>query len=108
MNNVSRHDLFITSVWTQKLTGFENINKNLLKKIFNTESPVYSDPNVYGPYPKGGRHISIVKEIECSPCYKNFKLPNCATLDCLNGIDVKDVYQAVAKHIRSSRIGVKT
>jgi len=67
-----------------------------------------SDPNVYGPYPKGGRHISIVKEIECSPCYKKFKLPNCATLDCLNGIDVKDVYQAVAKHIRSSQIGVKT
>ncbi len=48
MNNVSRHDLFITSVWTQKLTGFENINKNLLKNVFNTESPVYSDPNVYG------------------------------------------------------------
>ena len=48
MSSSIRHDLFITSVWTQKLTEFENINKNLLKNVFNTEDPVCSNPNLYG------------------------------------------------------------
>ena len=48
MNDAQRHDLFITSVWTQKITGFEGINKNLLKNVFNKSTPLVSSANTYG------------------------------------------------------------
>ena len=59
-----------------------------------------SDQNVYGPYPKGERHIIVTKGIGCSPCYKKFKTPDCKTLDCLNKLESEDVFMAVADQIK--------
>tara|TARA_R100000742_G_C4268754_1_gene87157 strand:+ start:279 stop:944 length:666 start_codon:yes stop_codon:yes gene_type:complete len=47
MNELQRHDLFISSVWTQKIPDSEEINKNLLKDVFENASQ-NSDPNIYG------------------------------------------------------------
>ena len=47
MNNLQRHDLFISSVWTKKIPDSQEINKNLLKDIFENKTES-SDPNVYG------------------------------------------------------------
>lgn len=58
-----------------------------------------SDQNVYGPYPKNDRHLPLTKDIGCRPCYKNFKLPNCASRECLNGLDAGEVFLAVTGHI---------
>lgn len=60
-----------------------------------------SDQNVYGPYPKNNRHLIITKDIECRPCYKRFKHPDCKTLDCLNKLEAKDVSLAVGNHLKS-------
>ena len=48
MSELKRHDLFITSVWTQKIAGFEDINKRLLKNIFSKDIPLFSSANTYG------------------------------------------------------------
>ena len=47
MNELQRHDLFISSVWTKKINDSQEINKNLLKDIFKNASKD-SHPNVYG------------------------------------------------------------
>ena len=48
MSSLKRHDLFITSIWTQKIAGFEDINKNLLKNVFDKNIPLFSSANTYG------------------------------------------------------------
>ena len=48
MSSLKRHDLFITSVWTQKIAGFEDINKNLLRNVFDKNIPLVSSANTYG------------------------------------------------------------
>ncbi|MFH1045797.1 MAG: glycosyltransferase family 9 protein, partial [Candidatus Omnitrophota bacterium] len=32
------------------------------------------DEQVYGPYPQGGRHIVVTRNIPCRPCYRRFKV----------------------------------
>lgn len=65
-----------------------------------------SDPNVYGPYPKDKQHLYIKKDIECSPCYKKFKIPNCKTLRCLNELDYKEVLKLVKLHVNHGKAKV--
>lgn len=67
-----------------------------------------SDSNVYGPYPKSGRHIVVSKDIKCSPCYKKFKAPDCDTLECLNSLNVEDVYCAVKKLLKKETVDAGT
>lgn len=67
-----------------------------------------SDQNVYGPYPKDDNHITVTKDIECRPCYRRFKIPDCETLNCLRELDVRDVFLAIENHIRGSKIDVNT
>ncbi|GAG37535.1 unnamed protein product, partial [marine sediment metagenome] len=66
-----------------------------------------SDQNVYGPYPKDKRHITVTKDIECRPCYKRFKIPDCEKIDCLRGLEAKEVFLAVADHIKRKRYDEK-
>ena len=47
MNESQRHDLFITSVWTQKIPDHEEINKNLLNSAFEHTNKG-TDKNIYG------------------------------------------------------------
>lgn len=67
-----------------------------------------SDSNVYGPYPKSGRNIVVSKDIKCSPCYKKFKAPDCSTLECLNSLNVEDVYCAVKKLLKKETVDAGT
>ncbi len=54
--------------------------------------PVNED--IYGPYPKDSRHITIVSNELCRPCYKNFKYEKCKTLNCLKNIRPETVLKA--------------
>jgi ADP-heptose:LPS heptosyltransferase len=59
---------------------------------------IYGPTNekVYGPYPKSEKHIVITSKIDCRPCYKKFKLPDCEHKKCLEDISVEEVF-GVAK-----------
>jgi len=55
------------------------------------------DEKVYGPYPLSSRHIVIKKDLECRPCYENFRFKGCANeRKCIEDVSVDEVYQAVA------------
>lgn len=60
------------------------------------------DPNVYGPYPAGaGRHIILQKNLECIPCYAEFRLSACRkNKQCLEAISVDEALSAVAGLLR--------
>lgn len=53
------------------------------------------DEKVYGPYPPGKNNIVITSDVDCRPCYQRFKLPNCDTKKCLEGISVDTVFNAI-------------
>jgi 3-deoxy-D-manno-octulosonic-acid transferase len=56
------------------------------------------DPKVYGPYPPDEKqHIVLRRNLECSPCYRNFRLAPCLkNKECLEGINVEDALGAVS------------
>jgi ADP-heptose:LPS heptosyltransferase len=51
-----------------------------------------TDDLVYGPYPKSEKHIVVTSKINCRPCYKKFKLPECEHKKCLESISVDEVF----------------
>ncbi len=53
------------------------------------------DESVYGAYPPGEDNVVITSNIECRPCYKRFKLPECQTRQCLEDISVDEVFRIV-------------
>lgn len=54
------------------------------------------DEKVYGPYPPSGDHVVIKKDLECSPCYRNFRFSGCSNdRKCLEDITVDEVYEKV-------------
>lgn len=57
------------------------------------------DPRVYGPYPADKtRHIVLRRDLECSPCYHNFRLSKCLKdKACLKGIEVNSALEAASK-----------
>ena len=62
------------------------------------------DEKVYGPFPLDNNHKVLAWQGECRPCYKNFRLPECKRdRECLKGISVDEVYEAVVK-ILSERV----
>ncbi|MFH1753519.1 MAG: glycosyltransferase family 9 protein [Candidatus Omnitrophota bacterium] len=67
-----------------------------------------SDQRVYGPYPVNERNITVTKGIECRPCYKKFRVPDCKTLECLNKLEVEDVFIAVADQVKVLKSDVET
>ncbi|MFA4993005.1 MAG: glycosyltransferase family 9 protein [Candidatus Omnitrophota bacterium] len=53
---------------------------------------------VYGPFPPGSEHAVLKWDIDCRPCYKNFRLPVCdKDRECLRQVDVDKVFDAAAK-----------
>ncbi len=62
-----------------------------------------ADPTVYGPYPQDShRHIVLRRDLECSPCYRNFRLRSCQkNRECLEKIDVTEAVDAAATLLHS-------
>ena len=52
------------------------------------------DPVIYGPYPAEG-HSIVQKGLPCQPCYRRFRMAQCAHLSCLNFLSVDEVYRKV-------------
>jgi ADP-heptose:LPS heptosyltransferase len=63
-----------------------------------------SDEKAYGPYPGGRGHRTVTGDIECRPCYRNFRLPDCDRLDCLRRLDPRDVFYAVMDTLKDKSI----
>ena len=58
------------------------------------------DDKVYGPYPPSRNHIVVKKELDCRPCYRNFRFQGCIyNRSCINDISVEEVFTAVEKLI---------
>lgn len=52
---------------------------------------------VYGPYPLSNKHRVLKTDLECRPCYKNFRLPVCdKDKVCLKQVSVDMVFEAAA------------
>lgn len=67
---------------------------SLRKKTISFFGPV--DPAVYGPYPPDEScHIVLRRNLECSPCYRKFRLSPCQkNRECLEKIDVNEALTA--------------
>ncbi|TRZ95035.1 glycosyltransferase family 9 protein [bacterium] len=60
------------------------------------------DEKVYGPYPVSGKHIVIKRDLDCRPCYENFRFSGCNNdRKCIEDIIVDEVYEAVEKLAKS-------
>lgn len=55
------------------------------------------DDKVYGPYAGESENYVVKKDLECRPCYQNFKFKPCKNRECLNSIEVKDVLTLTEK-----------
>ncbi len=50
---------------------------------------------VYGPYPEHINHVVLKWDMQCRPCYKNFRLEPCdKDKECLKSISVEEVFAA--------------
>ncbi|PIU41099.1 MAG: hypothetical protein COS99_07115 [Candidatus Omnitrophica bacterium CG07_land_8_20_14_0_80_42_15] len=56
------------------------------------------DEAVYGPHPPSKDNIVVKKNVDCRPCYRKFKIPECSNRICLQDIAVEDVFK-IAKQI---------
>ncbi|MFH1593075.1 MAG: glycosyltransferase family 9 protein [Candidatus Omnitrophota bacterium] len=60
---------------------------------------------IYGPYPPSKRHKVVKgKNIECRPCYKNFKHKKCDLYECLNSIDRDEVLRVARESLLAQTI----
>jgi len=57
------------------------------------------DPVAYGPFPpEPQRHIVLRNNLECSPCYRNFRLDPCLkNKECLLGISIEEALAAASR-----------
>ncbi len=53
------------------------------------------DSRVYGPFPKTDRDVVLEAALNCRPCYKNFKMTDCKTKECLKSISPEMVFEEV-------------
>jgi len=59
------------------------------------------DDSVYGPYPPSDKHIVLKHDLDCRPCYQNFKMDICNNnRECINSISVEEVFAAVEKQLK--------
>ena len=68
------------------------------------------DQKVYGPYPPGPKHAVVTKDMDCRPCYKNFKLPLCQrNRQCIRDITVDEVFEVISSKLKAKKmtIGIK-
>ena len=59
-----------------------------------------TDEKVYGPYPPSDNRVTVTKDLDCRPCYVNFKVPDCKTIQCLKEINPEDVFRAVKSLVK--------
>ncbi|MBU0468232.1 MAG: glycosyltransferase family 9 protein [Candidatus Omnitrophica bacterium] len=87
-------------------TGLLRFADALKKKIIAFFGPV--DENVYGMFPFiEARHQYMINDINCRPCYNDFRLNECgADTECLKGISVDDVIESVKKFLKND-LGAK-
>ena len=87
-------------------TGLIRFADALKKKIIAFFGPV--DENVYGMFPfLRERHQYMVNNINCRPCYNDFRLKECEfDTECLKGISVDKVTEAVENFLENDT-GVK-
>ncbi|MFA5096624.1 MAG: glycosyltransferase family 9 protein, partial [Candidatus Omnitrophota bacterium] len=56
---------------------------------------------VYGPYPDHRNHVVLKWDLECRPCYRNFRLPVCdKEKECLRSIGVQEVFEAARRLLK--------
>jgi lipopolysaccharide heptosyltransferase II len=56
---------------------------------------------VYGAYPPSADHVIVKSDIECRPCYNDFRLQPCSKdRECLKSISVEKVFNAVVKVLK--------
>ncbi len=56
------------------------------------------DENVYGPYPLSGHHIIVKSDLDCRPCYRDFRLAICQRhRECINSITVDEVFNSLRR-----------
>jgi heptosyltransferase II len=56
---------------------------------------------VYGPYPASPEHVVLKYDLECRPCYRNFRLSVCdKDKECLRQVTVDAVFEAAARLLR--------
>ena len=85
---VDRCNLFIGND-----TGPLRFADALDKPLIGIFGPV--DEKVYGVFPESRRKIIITEDVDCRPCYRRFKLPECKyNRRCLNDISVEKVFNA--------------
>ena len=82
-----------------------HIAASLGKKTISFFGPV--DPKVYGPYPPDEkRHIVLRRTLECSPCYRRFRLDPCQrNKECLEKIDLNEALSAVKSLLENKELG---
>ncbi|MDD5560547.1 MAG: glycosyltransferase family 9 protein [Candidatus Omnitrophica bacterium] len=52
---------------------------------------------VYGPFPAGSEHVVLKQDMDCRPCYNNFRLAVCERdRECLRQVSVEAVFDAAA------------
>ena len=62
------------------------------------------DEKAYGPYPPESQHIVVVKDIDCRPCYKKFKLPACQrNRQCIKGISSEEVFKIIKSNLLAKK-----
>ena len=53
---------------------------------------------VYGPFPLNSEHVVLKRDMDCRPCYKNFRLPVCdKDKECLKQVSVDVVFEAAMR-----------
>ena len=52
-----------------------------------------ADPNVYGVYPDSSNKARLSKNLDCQPCYKNFRYDkSCSSHSCLKGFTPEEAF----------------
>ncbi|MFH1247922.1 MAG: lipopolysaccharide heptosyltransferase II [Candidatus Omnitrophota bacterium] len=58
------------------------------------------DEKVYGPYPPRKESVVVKKQLDCRPCYKNFRYSGCSNNHrCINDIMIDEVFEQVRRLI---------
>ncbi len=58
------------------------------------------DESVYGPYPASESHVTIKTELDCRPCYRQFRRQDCTrNRECLTSIDTAEVLRVIRRFL---------
>lgn len=77
-------------------------DSGLLHLAISVNTPTVSIFGPTAPYdkvPLSEKHQFLYKYLQCSPCYKYGKFPNCRTLECLKSITPEEVFNKVKELI---------